>query len=62
MIGELIMSDILLLVCYLMCVILLFILLRRDTMNYKLFLRKVEALEHIEDILDYQHRDKLDKS
>lgn len=56
------MFDLLLLVFYLLCVILLFILLGRDNRNYKLFKRKVETLEHIADILDYQHRDNLDRS
>ena len=56
------MLDFLLLACYLFAIILLFILLSRDTKNYKLFERKVKALEHIEDILDYQHRSDLDRS
>ena len=56
------MLDYLLLIFFLIYSIAFVVFVAYEVIGLRLFKRKVEALEHIEDILDYQHKDNLDRS
>ncbi len=55
------MFDLLLMIFFLIYSIAFLVFVAYEIIGLRLFKRKVEALEHIEDILDYQHRDNLDR-